>query len=322
MKENFEIVAIQNSNLALDLASYLNKKIIVPQIEDFADTETLIKISNTDIIKNKVIFVVQQFFFFHKNNSYIDPINNQLFKLLLLVDYLKKAGAKKIVCILPYLPYSRQNKTACGKYFGAAFLLGKLFKHAGLDRVVCFDLHEPGIKLEFETELENVKLDEFWVDFLKSKFKDEIFKFSLVSPDMGRIAMVKNIAKLLGISFAYIEKKRIGIDRSVSIELFGNVNKNVIVIDDIVDTAKTAINTCNLLVKKDAKKIIGCFSHAVMTNDAKDKLESSLYEEIFLTDTVPVDSKTSDSKKIFILSVKDFLCNYIKQYLSLNDGKF
>ena len=316
---DFEIVANKDSFLADVVADFFNKKIIRPEIENFADTETVVRFSEFLDFSNKTIFLIHQFSFFNKNIDDGISINNQLFKIFLLIDLMKKMGAKKIIGLFPYLPYSRQDKSFKGRYIGAISLIGKFFKQAGTEQIISVDLHELEIKKFFEVKLDEINLEQFWTNFLsdskKELFQELNLEYCIVSPDKGRIEKNKKIAEQTGMDFAYIHKKRIGKDIPIALDLVGSVqNKIVIVIDDIIDTARTAINACDILIKNGAKKVIGCFTHAVMTKGAIEKVDKSRFDKIFITDSIQLENNILNYKKISILSIGNLLCNWIKDF--------
>lgn len=311
---DWQIVVTKNSVIANSLASFLNQAVLKIEVKHFADTECFIDFDQTQKIKNKNICIVQQFDFFKKNCG----LDEQLFELLFLADFLKKVGAKKIVVVLPYLAYSRQDKSFDKKYVGFVSLLGKNFKHAGIDDVVSFDLHEPNIKSFFSVELHEIGLVDFWADFLvdyKKQFIGENFQCCLVSPDAGRVVRVQKISQSIKADFGHIKKERIGVDKTISLDLIGDVGgKCVAIVDDIVDTGTTAINACDLLLKKGAKVVIGCFSHGIFSEDTVKKIEKSRLEKVFVTDTIELNNDVLASKKVSVLPVGSLLCNFFEKH--------
>jgi len=311
---NFEFVALKGCVFADNVALHFNKKVINAEIESFADTESLVKIIPPDLVKDKTIFLVFQFFFFPKNITGGNSVNTQMFQLLLLSDLLKKLGAKKIIGVLPYLPYSRQDKTFDGKIIGSISLVGKLFEQAGIEQIISFDLHDLKVADHFTIKLSEISLVKFWAEFLQSNVLKDSEKYCIVSPDTGRIEKDEQIAKLLNSDSAYIKKTRIGPDQPVALGLYGDVkDKIVIVIDDIVDTAKTAVNACELLLEKGAKKVFGCFCHPVLTQGAFERLQKSNFEKVFITDSVLFEKEILDGSKISVLPVEDVLCGYLEK---------
>jgi ribose-phosphate pyrophosphokinase len=314
----YKIVANKSSKIAHNISKSLSIDIITATVDSFADTEGIAKISEPDQIFDNTILLVQQFFFYPKNVKG-NSINNQIFNILLLVDLIKKLGSKKIIAVLPYLPYCRHDKSDYGNFLGAISLLERIFAAAGIDEVISVDLHVSSMKKEFNFPLHEVLLTNFWADFLKtsdSKLFDVDDEYCLVSPDMGHLPKAKSLAKILDKNFAYIEKKRVGPDQAKALELVGEVDgKVVVVVDDILDTARTAVNACDMLLKNGAKKIIGCFAHGVLTEGAIERLESSKFEKIFVTNTVQLEDDVKGCDKITILPIDGVLSNFVKSLI-------
>lgn len=305
---NLEIISQKGSTFAQSLSSCLGKKLINVEVQDFADTETYIKFSDVELIKNKNLCVIQQFSFSNKD---LNSVNNQILKFLLLVDFLKKAGAKKIVAVLPYLPYSRQDKSYYDKYVGAINFIGKIFKTAGLEKIIACDLHESDIQNDFVVDLNEILLSFFWADFIKGNFNTK--NIYLVSPDEGHRKTVKAIAEKLNVEFGYIEKERVGSDRTKALKFIGDArDKTIFLIDDIIDTANTAVNACAMLKDNGAKKIIGCFSHGVFTQGSIEKIEKDSFERIFVTDSIVQGKDVIGCEKISIVSIVNLICDFLK----------
>lgn len=250
---DWQIVVTKNSDLANSLVSFLNQTVLKIEVKHFADTECFIDFDQIQQIKDKNICIIHRFNFLKKTYG----LDEQLFEFLFLTDFVKKAGAKKVVAVLPYLAYSRQDKSFDKNYVGFVSLLGKIFKQSGIDDVISFDLHEPSVKSFFSVGLHEISLVDFWSDFLlnyKKQLIGESFKCCLVSPDAGRLVRVHKISQLMNSDFGHIKKERIGVDKTISLELIGDVKgKCAAIVDDIIDTGTTAINACDLLLKKGAK---------------------------------------------------------------------
>ncbi|MBD3231691.1 ribose-phosphate diphosphokinase [Candidatus Dependentiae bacterium] len=312
----FEIVADEKSILANFISSKYNKKIIKPRIKSFADSESFIYIKEFGELSKKNVLVFQQFNFQRQDNFEVDLINNQLFKFFLLCDFIKKLGALKIFAFLPYLPYSRQDKVFNGKMEGAVTLIGNFFKVAQVDKLIVVDLHEPEIKKDFVIDLEEITMINFWSNFLQKMLSDclQHDDICLVAPDEGRCQLVMRIAEILGLGFAYVEKRRVGVDQAVAIDLIGDVKDKIsIIIDDIIDTGKTAVSASQLLKKNGTKAILGCFTHCVMTQDSIEKIEKSNYTEIFVTDSVILNDRIKNSNKINIVSINNLLYEHVEK---------
>jgi ribose-phosphate pyrophosphokinase len=323
MLRDFEIVAEKGSKLAQDLADCFDKQIITPQIKNFADTEYCMKFEEPQKLVEKNILLVSQFSFDSIKKNCVRSLSDQVFSVCMLVDLIKQSGAKRIISLMPYLAYSRQDKSYDGIYKGAVYLLGKMFKDSGIDHLVCVDVHAPQIKNEFAIFLDETLLHEFWAHFIKDNVLGTYEDICVVSPDHGRFAFVKKVADLLGLSCAYVEKKRYDVNKSKALVFVGEKRKTAIIIDDMIDTGGTACNACKLLKKEGFETVIGCFTHAILSNDAVEKLRKSMFDHIVVTDSVDFDeSLVVLGDKISIVSIKDVLCNHVKKIFQETYEKF
>jgi ribose-phosphate pyrophosphokinase len=290
------VVLTTKSPLAKQIAQMLDLDLIQAEVGDFADTETFLKI---DGVQEKEILLVHQF-------SFDTPINDQLMKLLLLVHQVKACGAKRIKLVVPYLPYARQCKDFLGKTVGPFEAVGKMCKSVGVDEVIACDLHEENCEDIFSVPLQNVSLAGLWRGVLQEDVN--LVDVCFVSPDRGGIDRVKNVAGER--ATAFIEKERIGKDQSESLRLVGDVTgKNVVLIDDIIDTGTTVLHAIEMLEQNGAKKIFGCFSHAVLSGTAATQLGQSALEKIWVTDSILDKSKLGS--KFSVVSIAEHLAEVL-----------
>lgn len=311
---NVEFVSIGTSPLAKSFARSYNKPLHRLSIEHFADTETRIDAFDLELLREKNILL----FFQISIDCHPGPgsgiqsslvMNDNLFNLLLVVYQLKQITSGKLIVFLPYLPYSRQEKEADGGLEPIGGFVGKLFKAAGIDRLVVCDVHSPVVKQLMPISFFAQGLEHFWADIIKKEFNLEknIAEWCIVSPDEGGKERAEKVAQLLGCAMAYVIKQRIDGDQSKALRLQGLVaHKKVIIIDDILDTGGTAINACKLLLMQGAKSVYGCFTHALLSSDACQKLSTSSFEKIYLTDTLLFDT-SKVPHQCTVVSVHDFL---------------
>ena len=316
---NLEFVANKNSDLAFKLADYFKKQIYEIEVNHFADSETFIKQNKSEDLKQfKNFFITNQFYFSNKS-IYSSSINNQLFDFLFLIDSVKKIGAENITAFLPYLLYSRQEQNSFSKdKLGLLELVINFLKIAGVNKLFVCEMHEIEVIKKLKLEVINIDLKDFWLEFLKSeKFKNlincDFSQICFVSPDKGGKQRNKKIAQELGSSFAFIEKKRVSADNPIALSLHGDIEgKVVIMIDDIIDTGRTSVKACEMILKNGAKKVFGCFSHAVLSSGAADLLKNSLFEFVFITNTILID-KNSLPNKFFVVSIDKYLSKYFNK---------
>lgn len=306
---NIKILTLNNSKFISLIEQKLNQPIIKFESGQFADSECFVKPLKDLSLNNQNILIIHQFSFDKKS------INDQVIELLYFADLIKQMGAAKIDLVMPYYPYSRQDKSFDGKHRGFLFLIDHLLKSSNINKVFCFELHKSDSTKVFITKTEEISLVQFGADFFKENKKNFFVgdNICFLSPDEGRAESIKKIADLVGVSFGYVKKKRISNDVSVSLEIVGDVeNKNIIIIDDIIDTGNTAIGACQLVLKNGAKTVVGFFGHPVLSKGCVYKLEKSGFQKIFVTDTVDIGDKIEDSKKIKQITLVNVLVEYLK----------
>jgi ribose-phosphate pyrophosphokinase len=283
------VVAGSYGTCAQQIALKFGAPVIRAQITSFGDGEVAVQLSDDfEQVRGKTALIVQQFSFdkcFASKNSYI---SEQIFRFLLLVHQVKAYGAKKVIAVLPYLPYVRQARSVCGAHVGPLEAFGSFIAAAGVDLVVTSDIHEQLCHSLFPIPILEMTLADFWKQQLSHVLQqDEVQNLCFVSPDRGGIGRVKEMAYLCGAEWAFVEKKRMGHNISKSVALVGNVrDKVVVMIDDILDTAITATEASKMVVDHGALKVIGCFSHALLSSGALSRIEKSGFEKILITNSV------------------------------------
>ncbi|MFH0898937.1 MAG: ribose-phosphate diphosphokinase [bacterium] len=302
------------SELAENIAQRLTAPIIKIPLQHFVDNETYVSSFDIQKIAGQKLFLIHQFF--HTTCEEFTPINAQIFDFLFIAHLLKACKASAITTLLPYLPYSRQDKSDIKEIKGALHFIGKTFACQGIHDIICTDLHSSHAKGLMGGSLHSIGLEEFWAEHIKENILPEHTNICLASPDLGGKARIEKIAKILGLEFISMEKTRIGPDESIPLPLSHNVEgKTIIIVDDILDTGKTALNACALLIKHGATEVFGCFSHAVFSFEAQSLIEKSPFSKIYLTDTILFDDSLL-SKKFQKVSINTFLSKKISGLLS------
>lgn len=305
---SIEAVSLKNQLLAKSIASELNVNLWVFKIGHFADGELRITPpSNLNLLPKKIILI--------HTFSFDVSINPQIFELLMFIGYLKQTYNTEIILVLPYLPYSRQDKNSLNpKKIGLIDILTSIITTAGVSKIITCDIHSVRSLEMLDTTIENISLAPLWSYTLPKKLTLND-NFILAAPDKGGINRVENISKILKLNYVFIEKQRIGVDKIKVLKLNGDVKgKNIILIDDIIDTGNTALKALNLLKKRGALKVIACFSHAVLASKAKEKLIKSRFEKIFITNSIQLKNLKSKSK-IQLVNITHFLSQYLKRIL-------
>jgi|WetSurMetagenome_2_1015567.scaffolds.fasta_scaffold26323_2 ribose-phosphate pyrophosphokinase len=308
------------SGLTQEIAQRFNTSLIPITVAQFADTETFVSVKDYEKTKDKDVLLIYQL-----SRVKVDAvvrsiqqssINDQLMAVFELVDLLKLFGTRSISVVLPYFPYSRQDESVCKKYQGAVFMLGRCFKGLGVAQLAVCDLHAPSVVDSYPMKLMNIPLEHFWHNVIAEHIiaGNPKYQYCFVSPDKGGEDRVKKLAALFDISYAVIHKMRVAPDTAVSYDIVGDVyGKQAILIDDIVDTARTAHGACELLLSKGALHVYGCFTHAVLSAGASERLLESKFEKVFVTDSI-VGGSLDHIKKLHIISLNGWLANSIVEW--------
>lgn len=276
-----------NKELALDIAKNIGVELSEVEIVRFADNEISINIKET--VRGHDVFVIQ---------STSNPANEHLMELLIMCDALKRASAHTINLVMPYYGYSRQDRKTRSRQPISAKLVADLLQTAGANRVVAMDLHAAQIQGFFNIPIDNFPAQPIIIDYFK-KFNLE--NFIIVSPDHGGTTRARAMADKLHLPIAIIDKRRPQPNKAEVMNIIGDIaGKNVIIIDDMVDTAGTLVAACEALKQAGALKIYAACTHAVLSGPAPDRIQNSVIEEFICTNTIelPESKKRPKIKQI------------------------
>jgi len=274
-------------------------------LSNFADGESIIEISDCGPLVGEHVFVSFAFSFDAPSKK---TINDQLLESLLLIHQVKERGAGKITVVAPYLPYARQCKSVEGRFVGPFRAIGSFFKAVGADEVVVCEMHEKECAKMFSIPVKELCFDQLWAETIRSEIGEEnLSSLCFLSPDKGGVERAKRLAAIFGVGYASVEKKRVRYDESVAVSLQGEVaDKVIVLVDDIVDTGRTATEAAVLAVKNGARSIFACFAHAVFSAGALERIEKSCFEKVWVTDSLRVHRDLSRSK-ISVLGIKEWM---------------
>ena len=246
------------------------------------------------------------------------PPADNLLELLLMIDAAKRASAKNITVVLPYFGLARQDRKDKPRAPIGAKLVANLLTTAGATRVMTMDLHADQIQGFFEIPVDHLYVSAIFVEYISSLNLDDL---TIASPDMGGAKRAKNYANHLGADIAICYKERKKANEIAEMTLIGNVeNKNVILIDDIVDTAGTLCKAADIIIEKGAKSVRAIATHGVLSGKAYENIEKSKLQEIIITDSIPL--KNNLSSKIKVLSCAPLFAdvmNLVHNKKSIND---
>ncbi len=285
--------------LAKKISKFLRVSLTPTKIEPFADGEIYVKI--LEKVRGDDIFIIQPTH---------PPVNKHLMELLIMIDALKRASAGRINVISPYLGYCRQERKETSREPISAKLVANMISTAGADRLMTIDLHADAIQGFYDIPVDHfVGYPQFAKYFNEKEYKDLI----VVSPDVGSAPRSRKMAGLLDIPFAVIDKRRVEHNKAETTTLIGDVKgKNCIINDDMIDTAGTVSEACQMLKKHGAKDIYICATHGLLSGPAADRLENCPATEVLLLDTIPLP-KEKQIDKIKIISISSLLAKVIKR---------
>ncbi len=286
-----------NEELSQNIANYLEMPLSTSKIKRFSDGEISVQI--TDSVRGKDVFIVQ---------PTCAPANATLMELLIMTDALKRSSARSITAIVPYYGYARQDRKAAPRVPITAKLVANLIETSGITRVVTVDLHASQIQGFFDIPVDNLYGAVLFSEHIKSKgLKNPI----IASPDIGGVARARYFAKELGLDMVIIDKRREKANVSEVMNIIGEVKgKDVILVDDMIDTAGTITHGAAALKEAGATSVMACCTHPVLSGPAYERIENGAIDELVVTDTIPL-SKHSD--KITVLSTAYMLGEVIRR---------
>jgi len=282
-----------NPELAREIGEYLGVPIGGSQVKRFSDGEISIAIDES--VRGADAFVIQ---------PTSNPVNENLMELLIMIDALRRASARRITAVTPYYGYARQERKARARDPISAKLVANLLVAAGVRRMMTMDLHASAIQGFFDIPVDHLPGVPILSEYYINKGLDDLI---VVSPDLGGVTRARGLAERLGADIAIIDKRRPEPNVSEVMHIIGDVkDKNVIMTDDIIDTAGTITNAAKALKERGAKQIFACCTHPVLSGPAIERIMQSEIEELVVTNTIPLPD---DKKipKIKVLSVAPLL---------------
>ncbi len=286
-----------NPSLAQEIAKYLDMPLSGATINRFSDGEINIQISES--VRGKDVYIIQ---------PTSAPANSNLMELLIMVDALKRSSAKSITAVIPYYGYARQDRKAAPRVPISAKLVADMIEVAGVTRVVTIDLHASQIQGFFNIPVDNLYGASLFIDYIKSKnFNDPI----IASPDIGGVARARYFAERLGLDMVIVDKRRQKANEAEVMNIIGEVKgKDVILIDDMIDTAGTMVKGAKALKEKGANSVMACCTHPVLSGPAYERIENGDIDELIVSNTIPLKKESS---KIKVLSTAKLLGEVIRR---------
>lgn len=283
-----------NVPLAQELARYLGMDLGPMIRKQFADGELYIQIQES--IRGCDVYLIQPCCY---------PVNDRLMELLIAIDACRRASARQITAVIPYYGYARADRKTAGRESITAKLVANLITEAGASRVLAMDLHSAQIQGYFDIPFDHVYGSPVLLDYLASKNLSDLV---VVSPDVGGVARARAFAKKLNDApLAIIDKRRQAHNVAEVLNVIGDVkDKTAVLVDDMIDTAGTILEGAKLLRKEGARQVYACATHAVFSGPAISRLSSGAFEEVIVTNTIPVPPE-KQFEQLKVLSVANLL---------------
>ncbi len=286
--------------LAQEICTYLGLELGKLETFNFADGEIFCQIQEN--VRGRDVFVIQ---------STCHPVNENIVELLIILDALKRSSAGRVTAVVPYYGYARQDKKDQPHVPITAKLMADLITKAGADRVLTMDLHASQIQGFFNIPVDHLFAAPVLLDAVREM---EIPDLTLVSPDAGGVERARALAKRLDAGLAIIDKRRVAPNQAKVMNIIGDVTgRNVLLVDDIIDTAGTLHHTVHSLHANGAKRILAAGIHAVLSGPAIERIQSSPLESVLVTNTTPLEEKMALCDKLKPLSVAPLLGEAIRR---------
>jgi ribose-phosphate pyrophosphokinase len=286
-----------NRPLAEKIAKYLGEPLGLIELKRFSDGEIWVKYLEN--IRGLDVFIIQ---------PTIPPSDNIL-ELLIMIDAAKRSSAKRITAVIPYFGYSRQDRKDQPRVSITAKLVANLITVAGADRVITMDLHAAQLQGFFDIPFDHLYGSSLFSGLFKNKSKNLV----VVSPDLGGIKLARSYATRLHCGLVVIDKRRPKQNRAEVVNIIGNVeNKDVLLVDDLVDTAGTLVSAVKALKKNGARNIYSSITHPLLSGPAIDRINKSDLTQLYVSDTIPLKSGVKTGK-ISVISASDIFAEAIKR---------
>ena len=292
-----------NSNLPLSksVSDYLGENLTNASIHRFADDEVYVEIKEN--IRGEDVFVIE---------SLSHPANDNLMELLVIMDALKRASAKRITAVIPYYGYARQDRKPGPRTPISAKLVANLITTAGADRVLTLDLHAEQIQGFFDIPTDNLFAGPVFSKDIKEKY--DIGNLVAVSPHIGGVVRARAIANKIGASIAIVDKRRSKPGESEVMNIIGDVKgKDCIILDDIIDSAGTISNAANRIMDLGANSITSYVTHGVLTGKALERINNSKLTELVITNSINNQDILNNGNKIRSIDISNLLGEAIKR---------
>ena len=295
-----------NPTLAQEIATHLGVDLGKAHVGRFSDGEVTVEIQQN--VRARDVFVVQ---------STCAPTNENLMELMIMVDALKRASARRITAVIPYFGYARQDRRPRSTRVPiSAKVVANLLETVGVERVLTMDLHADQIQGFFDIPVDNIYASPVLLSDLKSKNYQDLV---VVSPDVGGVVRARALAKQLGCDLAIIDKRRPAANVSEVMHVIGEIEgRNCVIMDDMIDTAGTLCKAAEVLKERGAKRVFAYCTHPILSGPAVERIASSQMDEVVVTNTIPLSEPAAACSKIRQLSGAVLFAETIRR---ISDGE-
>ena len=288
-----------NEALATEICKYLNMPVGQAHLQRFSDGEVYFQLLEN--VRGADVFVVQPTCF---------PVDQHLMELLLMIDALKRASARRITPVIPYFGYARQDRKDKPRAPISSKLVADLLTTAGANRALVVDLHAPQIQGFFNIPVDHLFASPVLVSYVKELNLPDL---TVVSPDAGGVERARFFAKKVDAALAIVDKRRVGMDETEVMHVIGDVDgRTCMVLDDIIDTAGTLVKTGEALLSAGARKVYACATHAVLSGKAMERIGQSRLEQVIVTNTIPLREAARGEPRIKVLSIAGLIARAIQ----------
>jgi len=291
-----------NANVALttEVGRYLGVEVGKAEVGTFSDGEVNVEI--VENVRGADCFVLQ---------STCAPANTHLMELLIMIDALRRSSARRITAVIPYYGYSRQDRKVAPRAPISAKLVADLISTAGTDRVLCIDLHAGQIQGFFNIPVDNLFATPVLLEAIRSRNDGPL---TIISPDAGGVERARAFAKRLDAALAIVDKRREAANVAKVMNVVGNVEgRSCVIVDDIVDTAGTLVESARALRGEGAQRVSAAITHPVLSGPAVKRIIESPLAELVITNTVPLSSEAEESEKFRVVSIAPLLGEAIRR---------
>ncbi|MBL4903163.1 MAG: ribose-phosphate pyrophosphokinase [Desulfocapsa sp.] len=286
-----------NPVMAQEIADYLKVPLSEADVKKFSDGEIFVEIKEN--VRGTDVFIIQ---------PTCTPVNDNLMELVIMVDAMRRASARRITAVVPYYGYARQDRKVAPRVPISAKVVAEMFMAVGVRRVLCMDLHAGQIQGFFNIPVDHLYAAPVILEYIKDQFSDVV----MVSPDAGGVERTRAFAKRLGAGLAIVDKRRDSPNECQAMNVIGDVKgKTAIMLDDMVDTAGTLCNGAATLMEHGANEVHACCSHPVLSGPAVERLNKSVISSLVVTNSIPLRADALKCDKIVVLSVSKLLAQAI-----------